>query len=179
MTKALTHYVWMASARPICCLPSLESHLTEIEPRVLLQAWVPRKSRGADGRPILGPGAAASQARARSSPAGRKAPKVTHERKPLCSPHLYWPLLHPHIARFSPACASQNKHFLCYSGGSAQVTRHKSYLNVLFCSSSGVVSGSQNDLGGPLRAENPSARKAVYEFPVTAVANRHKLGSLK
>ena len=61
----------------------------------------------------------------------------------------------------------------------AQVTRQTSYLNGLFYSSSGVVSGSQIDLGGPLRAWDPPARKAVYEFPETAVANHHKLGGLK
>jgi len=105
----------------------------------------------------------------------RKAPRVSHERKPLSSPHPYHPLPPP----FSPACTAQNKVPFVTQVAWAQVTRQTPYLSGLFYSRSGVVSGSQLDLGGPLRAWDPGARKEVDEFPETAVANHHKLGDLK
>lgn len=82
--------------------------------------------------------------------------------------------------RFLPSVpTTQNKVPFVTQVTWVQVTRQLSYLNGLLYSSSGVVSGSQLDLGGPLRAWDLPARKAVCEFPVTAVANHHKLGGLK
>lgn len=88
---------------------------------------------------------------------------------------------HPHLCPFLPSTpTTQNKVPFVIQVAWAQVTRQPSYLNALFYSSSGVVSGSQLDLGGPLRTWNLPARKAVYEFLVSAVANHHKLlGGLK
>lgn len=117
-----------------------------------------------------------SHARAvKSHQQDRKAPRVSHERKPLSSPHPYHPLPPP----FSPACTAQNKVPFVTQVAWAQVTRQMPYLSGLFYSRSGVVSESQLDLRGPLRAWDPGARKEVDEFPETAVANHHKLGDLK